>query len=219
MISHKHGAIFVHIPKCGGQSIEAMFLDDLGLKWEDRDCLSMRFNPNKSVGPPWIAHLTLRQYLDLHYVSEDILRDYWVFTIVRDPYRRVASLYKFLRYDAAISFRRFVLDELPRLNGKRKWLAMPQAAYVEGGEAWLDDVFRLEDLSPLAAELNRRFGFQEIPHVNRSEKSSFLVARLKHACRGVWGLRGAEGIAFPDDIRQAIREQYAADFERFGYNG
>ena len=31
MISHEHKTVFIHIPKCGGQSVETCFLDDLGL--------------------------------------------------------------------------------------------------------------------------------------------------------------------------------------------
>ena len=33
MISFPHKTIFIHIPKCAGQSVEETFLNDIGLDW------------------------------------------------------------------------------------------------------------------------------------------------------------------------------------------
>jgi hypothetical protein len=58
MISHKRKCVFVHIPKCAGQSIESVFVNDAGLTWEDRAPLLLRPNANNRVGLPFLAHLT-----------------------------------------------------------------------------------------------------------------------------------------------------------------
>ena len=42
MLSHQHKTIFIHVPKTAGQSIETLFLDDLGLKWDQRGSLLLR---------------------------------------------------------------------------------------------------------------------------------------------------------------------------------
>jgi len=42
MISHKHKTVFVHIPKVAGQSVEQMYLADLGLNWSERAVLLLR---------------------------------------------------------------------------------------------------------------------------------------------------------------------------------
>ena len=57
MISHPHRTVFVHIPKCGGQSIETAFLADLGLGWKSRAPLLMGANDRPELGPPRLSHL------------------------------------------------------------------------------------------------------------------------------------------------------------------
>ena len=52
MISHNHEYVFVHIPKCGGQSIEHVFLNDLGLEWHNRSPLLLRPNDNLEIDSP-----------------------------------------------------------------------------------------------------------------------------------------------------------------------
>ena len=52
VISHEHRCVFVHIPKCAGQSIETVFLEDLGLDWSNRSILLLRPNECPDIGPP-----------------------------------------------------------------------------------------------------------------------------------------------------------------------
>ena len=51
MISHKHKTVFVHIPKVAGQSVEQMYLADLGLNWSERAVLLLRPKLNTEKGP------------------------------------------------------------------------------------------------------------------------------------------------------------------------
>src|SRR5690554_5674720 len=108
MISHKHRCVFVHIPKCGGQSIEHLFLRENELTWESRAPLLLYPNDNPDCGPPRLAHLTYQDYIKYRYISAEIMAEYTTFSVVRNPYKRAESLYRFLGYDAAITFERFV---------------------------------------------------------------------------------------------------------------
>tara|TARA_A100001391_G_scaffold49606_2_gene29970 strand:+ start:6985 stop:7632 length:648 start_codon:yes stop_codon:yes gene_type:complete len=72
MISHKHKFIFLHIPKCAGTSI--------GEK------LNSHFDELWTYSGFKIHHDDL---------TEDILKEYFVFTIVRNPWDRLYSQYKF----------------------------------------------------------------------------------------------------------------------------
>ena len=72
MISHKHKFIFLHIPKCAGTSI--------GEK------LNSHFDELWTYSGFKIHHDDL---------TEDILKEDFVFTIVRNPWDRLYSQYKF----------------------------------------------------------------------------------------------------------------------------
>ena len=79
-ISHKYKALFVHIPKTGGQSVSQM----LGLK--------QHFNVTKGY---WGAELGLvLTHLTIDHLKTRMdISDYYVFAFVRDPYRRILSEY------------------------------------------------------------------------------------------------------------------------------
>lgn len=97
MISHFHRAIFIHIPKCGGQSIEQAFLTDLNLTWELRAPLLLRPNDEPRLGPPRLAHLMAQDYVRYHYLSSDLFRQYYSFSVLRDPVARAVSLFNYLK--------------------------------------------------------------------------------------------------------------------------
>lgn len=96
MISHHHRTIFVHIPKCGGQSVENAFLADVGLDWERRAPFLLYFNAQWKVGPSAISHLTAKDYTKFHYCTPKQYDDYYKFTVVRDPVSRLVSVYNYI---------------------------------------------------------------------------------------------------------------------------
>jgi len=91
MISHHHKVLFVHIPKCAGQSIERAFLRDLRLDWSNRHGLLLRPKKCYESGPERLAHLYANEYVGLGYVSEQDFRRFYKFCIVRDPIDRIIS--------------------------------------------------------------------------------------------------------------------------------
>ena len=84
MISHDFKTIFVHIPKTGGTSIEAMFgfaeYDKFGLLTKDK----------VGKGKHWGA----KEY---YQYWEDFYKDYFKFTVVRNPWERDLSLYNMMK--------------------------------------------------------------------------------------------------------------------------
>jgi hypothetical protein len=181
MISHAHKTLFVHITKCGGQSIESMFLEDLGLSWETRAPLLLRANPDPSLGPPRLAHLTAREYLKFGYLTEDQFRAYYSFALVRNPLTRVISMYNYLKLD--LSFADFVHRWLPeqfelaplyRLAGHdypgSYYRVRPQHEYLfdDADKLLVDEIFELEGIETSIDKIRARTGIAtQLPHVNK----------------------------------------------------
>ena len=91
MISFHHKVVFVHIPKCAGQSIAKAFLTDLGLDWKERHPLLMRPKEHNELGPERLAHLYAYEYVKFGYIDEIKFGEFYKFSIVRDPIDRILS--------------------------------------------------------------------------------------------------------------------------------
>ncbi|MDU9005690.1 sulfotransferase family 2 domain-containing protein [Sedimentitalea todarodis] len=207
MISHAHKTVFVHIPKTGGQSVETVFLNDLDLAWRDRAVLLLRQNANPRMGPQKLAHLYADEYVALgHMLAEDFDR-YLRFAIVRHPYERALSEF---RYRAGAAAKRGQVLELDIFlnteikddysDGSRH--LVPQVRYVTDarGRVLVDRVLRFERLAQDIAPVFRKiFGRdRRLPHKNRSRVG--LDARLSPVQADM------------------LFERYRADFEAFGYD-
>ena len=206
MISHPHKTVFVHIPKCGGQSIEAAFLADLGLSWNERAPLLLRPNDQPSLGPPRLAHLRARDYVACHYLSQELFDAYFSFALVRSPFARVLSFYHYLNPPGTLT--QFVQHRLTaafadKANPKTQhYFLRPQVDFTENdrGIPMLDKIFRLEDLATAEAEIRTGSGLKApIPHANKSERRASLED-------------------FSRDDVAVIRALYEQDFEAFGYS-
>ncbi|MHC4834135.1 MAG: sulfotransferase family 2 domain-containing protein [Planctomycetota bacterium] len=214
MISHHHRTVFIHIPKCGGQSVEQAFLEDLGLDWARRAPLLLRPNDHPGLGPPYLAHLLARDYVGYRYLTEAQFDEYFKFAVVRCPYARYVSLYNYTEY--RWGRRRFV-DRFLRgqfagdgAGAGRGWprrrdlhyFVRPQSDFLEDeeGRRIVDCVIRLERLSDEFEDARRRSGLRApLRHRNASTRRMTV-----------------------DDLqpfeREAVREIYARDFERLGYD-
>jgi hypothetical protein len=208
MISHKHKTIFIHIPKTGGQSMEQMFLDDLGLDWAGREPLLLRPNTDPDKGPQRLAHLYADEYVKYGYVTQEQFDSYFKFAVVRDPYARIVSEF-FFRFKKTAFWKRpsapsFVSQSFETdFSDTARHLAT-QTRYVmdSDGKMIVDQIIKLENLNTEIGPLSEKiFGEARVaPHRN---KSRLAGTRRKARIRS--------------QIKAMIRNKYRSDFETFDY--
>ena len=150
MVSHKHKSIFIHIPKTGGMSIEKAFLNSLGLSFHNgqNHSLLLSYNTDPSQGPPSLAHLAASDYVEKSYLTDELFNSYFKFTIVRNPWSRMVSIYKHFDYHRYMTFEKFLEFQLPVLQEKRGYFVMPQVRYIfdDNGNKLVDFIGKFETI-------------------------------------------------------------------------
>lgn len=216
MISHHDKCVFVHVPKCAGQSIEMFFLARVGLEWETRAPLLLRPNDVPALGPPRLAHLKAHEYVEKKWMTPAQFDEYFKFAFVRNPWDRIASFYRFLGFDRRCSFSRFVVKHLPGEIEKRRWFLCPQAEYLYGTDDKLlvDFVGRFESLAQDFASACQQMGMSDatLPHVNDSKRTRPGVMR--------WITRPSLPYRdmYDERSKQVVASLYQADVEAFKYS-
>lgn len=226
MISKQHKTIFVHVPKVAGQSIERMFLDDLGLSWETRDRLLLRRKGKGELGPERLAHLTAKDYVKFGFISEEEFKTFFKFSFVRNPYKRAFSFYNFLGYSRIISFRTFVFSVLPKKLKKNDFFFLSQYDYLhdEKGTLLVDFVGHLETIKMDIEEIKKQCGLkQPLPHANKSKgewkRALGLLVREPYLWTKIsfgQGGRSYEEV-MTDSLKSKIYELYQKDFDAFNF--
>jgi len=88
-VSHKHKTIFVHIPKCGGTSIEtALKINGLDNKGGEKPSENILFGVENNKA---LHHLTASEIKQK--IGEEKFNNYFKFTFVRNPYDKMISEY------------------------------------------------------------------------------------------------------------------------------
>jgi len=184
IISPGRRYIFVHIPKTGGTSM-ALALEGRAMK---DDILigdtpkarrrKRRLQGVSTKGRLW-KHSTLADVDGL--ITADQARDWFVFSLVRNPWDRMVSYYHWLRdqrFDhpsvtlaAKLSFNDFVLHDQTRA-AMRAWPVqryLTSAAGVDCADAYV----RLEHLDEDLNVVQKHLGFAlQLPHANPSDRPS-----------------------------------------------
>ena len=128
MLSHKHKCIFIHQRKTAGSSI----IFDFGLTPEEARW-HVGNDGVSSLDPTWDE--ISRQY-----------KHYFVFAVVRNPWDRFASGWKYLRSTRDKSLIE-VLTHLPKEGHDYRHLARPQHITLYDGDNLIaDELIRFEDL-------------------------------------------------------------------------
>jgi hypothetical protein len=208
MIFREYPALFFHIPKTAGVSVELWLggeypADLLALDYE------RLFGWDANSGYP------------LQYATPDIIRDIigaelfercYRFTVVRNPYARAVFSYHYQYDDFAPqfgSFEQYVL-RLPELIRQRPGCKNahfhPQVRYTQlDGAPCCHDIARFEDLPDSLKPVAKRLGVSlPLPFANV----------YRHPSRGY---RPVSSFYTPETAR-ALAEVYAEDFEAFGYS-
>ena len=232
MISHHHQAIYIHIPKCAGQSVEMAFLKSLGLDWERRAPLLLHSNDQPLIGPKRLAHLTAKQYRQAMYVTEQQFDTYYKFATVRNPYSRAVSLFNYMQptpssktaarsywgrpltQSTAFSFKTFWDDVVePAFNDARQKIFGTSEYYQ--GDYWFvrpQTEYIYDHKERLVADVLRLETLSESwpPVANKFGLATTLASANQ-----------SQRIMQLEDLTDAhmkkIRDKYASDFELLGY--
>lgn len=187
-ILHRNRIVFVHVPKAGGTSIAAA----LGVE------------QNKAF---LLAHATAEEVIEL--IFQDDWADFYSFAVVRNPWARYRSLYRYHRSGryAALLGRNLshqlastlTIDDWFDYNidshFKSNWFGVPQSRWTEH----VTDVFQLERLEDLVDRLESRLGRR------------IKIPRLNHAT-------GSRGEKLGKRAIEYIAEVDASTIGRFGYS-
>lgn len=206
MISHKHKVIFVHIPKTAGQSVEQAFLDDLGLEWEDRSPLLLRHNDDPSIGPSALSHLYAEEYVRLGHIGQAEFDSYYKFAVVRNPYDRLLSEFRYRTFRQTGPFWWFLRRPWRSDFSDKVRHIVPQTRYLldAEGNTLVDRIVRFENIEADMAEVFKDiFGApRPLPRRNTSHQVARRMSR--------------------DDLRPSdrarIKRMYASDFAHLGYD-
>jgi len=201
MLSHRFQTIFVHVPKTAGQSIETIFLKQHGLTWRMRGELLLRANSDRSAGPQRLAHLYAREYVACGHVPAHDFSRYFKFAVVRNPYARAISEYRFRVPHGARSFHSF-LGAIPSDDHDDRARHMaPQVNFVcdRSGRVLVDRILRYETLQEeIGPVFERIFGEQQrLPHINRAPSGQTVELCSQEA--------------------RLVYRRFEADFDFFGY--
>ncbi|WP_297823019.1 sulfotransferase family 2 domain-containing protein [uncultured Paraglaciecola sp.] len=230
MISHHQKCVFVHIPKNAGQSIEHVFINLLELTWETRAPLLLRRNEHPELGPLRLAHLKAEEYVKYKYMTQEQYEEYFKFAIVRNPWDRLVSFYKYLGYKNQMDFKTFVTEEFKnKVFKERYWFVGPQYEYVvdKNGKMIVDFIGKFESLQedfdracPLMA-----LPATNVPHVNKSSERNKKPQSTFGALKETF--KTGTGKSFPsfkryqdyydDESSQVVIDLYGKDIEMFEY--
>lgn len=196
--------MYIHIPKTGGTSIETLFLPTA-------EC--------KDV--PGGKHRTLRSYDRNFY----LLKDYFKFTFVRNPWDLTLSMYSYLwrsqdkwprRWRKSrpasiteLSFLEWIKHETFRTPTLRSIHAGRRSGHCADGTQldWisskktsLDFIGRFENLQQDFNTVCDKIKIpqQQLPHINKTNHKHYTEY-------------------YDDETREIVAEKYAKDIEYFGY--
>ena len=213
--------IYIHIPKTGGKSItqslqrftnrkivgESVGVEDQAFK----DLLIGNYNLNRN-GPQALHHLTLEELVKYKYITKSQLKNYKIFSIVRNPYDRFLSAYNyhqmyknFKNIESACKYiqENLYINNNSRLDNFRHFL--PQINFLlYKGELVVKPIFRFETqlrskhcVNFIKKSINYRGNDFFIDHINQT-KYEIKVYNKK--------------------LINFVNEFYSQDFYYFNYN-
>ena len=150
MIIEEHKAIFIHIPKNAGTSIETLFANN-----------SFKIQPYK--------------HADIYEIKNkfpEIYDSYRKFTIIRNPYDKMVSWYFYLKknlgdYDV-IEFNEWIKDP------SKFWHANDPISFLKPQCDWVDETVIIIKYENLDKGLNKFFNEKiSLPVTNKSDRNHF----------------------------------------------
>lgn len=207
MLSHKYKCIFVHIPKCGGSSIEKILWPSEAERTASnlwRGFISKYHNKYQTGG---LQHLQASQIkLEL---TKEVFNTYFKCSIVRNPWDKAVSQFEYMKKRKDLrdyigmsendSFKKYL--SLIQRNIHVQWDVQHKFIVDNNEKLMVDFVGKFEsfesDVSKILGKL-KIVGIDKIPHVNKSIRSHYKDY-------------------YDSESREIIQYLYKKDIELFGY--
>jgi hypothetical protein len=192
----EHGCIFIHIPKCAGNSVQQGLFGDI-----------------------IFGHQTIRQYEVA--LSRSAYRDAWKFTVTRNPWKRIASAWRYMKKGGGNErdkvYHKKTLSQYETFDDfVNKWLVhqnldlcgcahfKPQMHYISefGGSVSIDFIARLSNLQDDYSVMREQLGGEELGVYNQTDNEPIDYAEL-YANKETY-----------DNVAKI----YADDIEKLGYS-
>ena len=218
VVCHRHRCIFIHIPRCGGTSINRLFLETgcfekLDWKIPNIQIMYGRFETDENCYE--LDHATVEIYKE--FCHKGYIQNYFKFAIVRNPWERLLSEYlrkkargdkRFIDADG-LSFKEFVLnlaehfDEV--INSSKKHILIshfiPQYKFIfdENDRRFVDFICKLEDLDNDWKIISRRIALlRKLDRKNSTKHNHYSNF-------------------YDDKTQKIVNKLYSRDIELFGY--
>ncbi len=231
MILPEYNAIFIHIPKTAGQSIENFLLESLGKTRTAHGADYLLKKNNTAIGPRRLAHLRATQYATLGYLNKHESDAYYSFAFVRNPWERVVSFYNYSGFSSLVSFKNFALYYLPELYNTANWFYRPQHEFVcnNKDELIINFLGKFESLNTdfkiVAKQLN--IPFSRLPQDNVSNKPGLFSKKSLGLLREYPGILKRVSLTnhknkayqeyYCDATRKVVKQLYGKDIVLFNY--
>ena len=221
-VNHKLKTVFIHIPKCAGTSITQM-LDMTTLQqmffcgapsmyplthkgYSDKFSL---FEFSKLVSKP-PQHFTFKEVNKI--LGDDIMGSYYVFTVVRNPYARLASAFnrasqRYAGQQGFGSFEEFVNTQLilPEYNRISKFQGHleTQTSYLKNESGNFDSITKIFKFETLEECYNKILDiYPGVPKLHSNASPEDYDYKTYYT----------------DDIANTVFNFYKDDFVNFDYN-
>lgn len=196
-ISYIYNTIHIHIPKCGGTTIEKI----LGTCSPKEYYCIPKIKPDQKKSLQHYTYLELKRDLEIDWSR------FFVFSVVRNPYSRIVSEYKY-RKKYTGPFDDFIknlnLDVDSRIRSFDGHLET-QTSYLKNEQGEIDSkikIFKFEDINECIGVLSEK---TKIPFKN-----------------SMWSRKNSDPTPYQNfytpESKKIIQDFYAEDFVNFGYS-
>jgi hypothetical protein len=205
MINHEHKFIFVHIPKCGGTSIEKIF--NIDAFYGDESTFTGWDDQYKF----WRTHASIKK---IHSQTLGEFKDYFSFAFVRNPWDKCVSEWLWLSSrESRLQDRKYTLKDYLLIthgfndieSSAEKWgrsdhFATQYSFTCVNNHNAIKFIGRFENLQAdfdiVCDKIN--IPRQQLPHYNKTNHKHYTEY-------------------YDEETKQIVAEKFAKDIEYFGY--
>lgn len=222
MIDHKRKFIFLHIPKCAGTSIGNLIINEF--KYNKKELpLFKDFN--------YFYYDSYRIHYDN--LNKHILKNYFVFTIVRNPYNRFVSEYKY-NEELDIDDFDYYCENFEKIWDKKyhkieKLNDVPNKNYIEIANNFYNNIHRISQTNFLNGSytdyldktkyINKIIKFENLSNEIKFIYSKLGIKNFKIEHHNSSNIKKFEHkkVNLSKKNKEIIYNIYKEDFSNFGY--